>query len=287
MRATTKNATLRSVGLVVLLSGAGLTAFAAPPPPKAVAKPAKAAPKVDVSPSVQKLKSGDSAQIRAALDEIRIVGPGAASAAPAIVDVLGQGLSEPLTRHAIDTLADLEAPEASPILAQYTTHRTVAVRRRAVLALMRTKGEPAAPALRRALGDADPQIRGSAASGLGSLKAKDAVPDLFVALDHKVNEAAASIGQLCNPEQCEQLTKKLGQLPFDVVTSGLEPILSRPSAEISDDAKIKVIGRLRELGTAEANRFLADVDKRLPKETSPRLRQAVEQAVKATTGGSQ
>ena len=286
MRATTPLLTCRRVALALLLSCAGATSAAAQPakPPAANAKPAA---KVDVGPAVQKLKSGDEGQIRAGLDDLRIVGPGAAAAAPTVADVLARGLTEPLALQAIETLGDLESPDGSAILAQYASHRTVAVRRAAIKALMRTKGAAAASALRKALGDSDAQVRGNAASGLGALKAKDAVPDLFVALDHKVNEAAASIGQLCNAEQCEQLAGKLGKLPFDVVMSGLDPVLFRPSSEISDDAKIKVLGRLRELGTGEANRFLKDVEKRLPKEASPRIRQAVEQAVKATTGGSQ
>ena len=254
--------------------------------PAAPAKPAAKPAKVDVGPAVQKVKSGDEAQIRAGLDDIRLGGAGAASAAPAVAEALGKGLSEPLTNQAIDTLADLESQEGSAILSLYASHRNVAIRRAAVKALTRTKGAAAGAALRHALADGDAQVRGNAASGLGALKAKDAVPDLFVALDHKVNEASASIGQLCNAQQCEQLAGKLGQLPFDVVTGGLDPILFRPVAEVSEDTKIKVLGRLRELGTAEANRYLGEVEKRLPKETSPRIKQAVEQAVKATSGGS-
>lgn len=243
------------------------------------------APKVDVAGAITKLKSGDEAQIRAALDDLRLGATAAAAAAPAVAEVLSKGLSAQLAQQAIDTLGDLESPEGSPILAQYALHRTTSLRQAAVKALTRTKGAAAAPALRRALGDADAQVRGNAASGLGALKAKDAVPDLFLALGHKVNEAAASIGQLCNAAQCEELSTKLGKFPFDVVTGGLEAVIFR--ADVSDDTKIKVIGRLRELGTAEANRFLKDVEKRLPKEASARIKQAVEQAVKATTGGSQ
>jgi HEAT repeat protein len=265
---------------VVLLAG---LASAQKPAPKPPPKPAK----IDVGPPVQKLKSGSEEQIRSALDELRLAGAGAAAAAPAIGEVLEAGLSEPLSLQAIDTLADLESPEGSRSLSVYANHRILALRRAAVRALTRTRGPAAVAPLRRALGDPDPQIRGTAAAGLGALKAKDAVPDLFAALDHKVNEAASAIGQLCGPEQCEQLAGTVGRLPFEVVTSGLDQVLFRPAAEVSDDTKIKVIARLRELGTAEANRFLKDVEKRLPKDTSARVRQAVEQAVKATAGGSQ
>src|SRR5690606_27269682 len=137
----------------------------------------------------------------------------------------GRGLSMPLTEAAIETLADLESDKGSAVLAQYAQHRALKVRRAAVQALPRTKGAPAVPALGRALSDPDPNVRGTAASGLGALQAKDAVGDLFVALDHRVNEAAASIGQLCAKEQCEALAGKLGALPFDVVTPGLDQLL--------------------------------------------------------------
>ena len=278
-----------SVVLTVAAVAGSVAAQPANPAPKAGARaparaPAKAA---DVGSALQQLKANDEAQIRAGLDELRQAGTGASSAAPQVAELLSNGLSEPLTLAAIETLGELESAEGSPVLAQYATHRTLSIRRAAVKALTRTKGAPAAPALRRARGDADAMVRNYAAAGLGALKAKDAIDDLFLALDHKVNEAAASIGQLCNAEQCDRLARKLGKLPFDIVTTGLDQILFRPSSEVSDDTKIKTVGRLVELGTAEANRFLKDVEQRLTKETSPRLRQSVEQGVKSTMGGSQ
>lgn len=274
-------ASITSLLLLGVLAAAR-PAHAEPAPARAPAKTAKA----DVSAAIAKLKSGKGDQIRAGLDEIRIAATGASAAAPAVVELLGKGLDATLTQQAIDTLGDIESPEGSAVLAQYAQHRTVAIRRAAIRALTRTKGAPAAPALRRALGDQDAQVRGTASAGLGSLKAKDAVPDLFVALDHKVTEAAAAIGQLCTGDACEKLADKLGKLPFDVVTSGLEQVLGRPANDVSDDAKIKIIGKIRELGTAEGNRFLKEVEKRLPKEASPRLRQAVDQAIKATNGAT-
>jgi len=249
-------------------------------------KPA-ATPAIDVKPLVAKLKSGDEAQVKEALDAARLAGPGAAGAAAAVADALARGLSMPLTQSAIETLGDLESDAGAAALAQYVSHRNAKLRRAAVKSLTRARGAPAAPALKHALTDADAVVRGAAASGLGSLKAKEAVPELFVALDHRVNEAAASIGQLCNPEQCEQLAGKLGKLPFDVVTGGLDQVLFRPTADVSDDAKLKIIGRIREQGTIEGNKCLRDVQKRWPAGTSPRVRQAIDQAVMATAGGAQ
>ena len=105
---------------------------------------------------------------------------------------------------------------------------------------------------------------------------------LRFALDHHVNEAAGSIGQLCNPTECDALAARIGKVPFDVMTSGLDPILFRPKAEVSDDAKVKLVGRIRELGTGEANKFLRDVQKRWPAAWSPRIKQSIDQGVLAT-----
>ncbi len=275
----------KSVFVVVAIVAFSSVAASQPKPaPKPDAK--AAAPKqVDVKPAVAKIKTGEDGPMREAFDELRIAGPGASAAAPAVAEALGKGLSADLTKSAIETLGDLENEAGSAVLAHYATHRNVQIRRAAVKSLARTKGAAAAPAFRHALSDSDPAVRGTAASGLGAVKAKDAVPDLFVALDHRVDEAAASIGTLCNAQQCEELVTRLTKHPFDVVTGGLDIVLFRPAAEINDDLKIKVIGRMRELGTIEANKFLRNVQGRWPANGSKRVRQSLDQAVLATSGG--
>jgi len=250
-------------------------------------KPVVEAPAALPAGTLEKLQSGDEASIKSALDDVRTAGKSAAGAAPTIADVLGRGLTADLTVAAIDTLGDLESEAASPALASYAVHRSPPVRQAAVKALARTKGPAAVAALRHALSDDDPMVRGIAATGLGALKAKEAVRDLFVALDHKVGEAAASIGQLCSPAECDELAGKLGKLPFDVVTGGLDQVLFRPTSEVDDDQKVKIVGRVRELGTQEANKFLRDVQKRWPATWSPRVKQAIDQGVLATSGVSQ
>jgi HEAT repeat protein len=234
----------------------------------------------------KKLKSSNDSDVRGALDDIRLAAKGATSAVPAIVDLLQRGATAGTTEAALDTLGDIGAEAASPIVAWYSVHRTLKIRRAAVKALTKTKGTAAVKALRHALSDGDPMVRGVAATGLGALKAKEAVPDLFVALDHRVGESAASIGQLCAPAECEQLTAKLGKLPFDIVTSGLDQVLFRPTAEVSDDDKVKVLGKVREMGTQEANKFLKDVQGRWPKTASARVKGVIDQAVQATSGSS-
>jgi HEAT repeats len=250
-------------------------------------KPAAAdAPRAIPLPAdvVKRLRSGDPDQVKAALDDVRTSARAGAPAAPIVAEVLARGLPPALTQAAIDTLGDTEAETGSEALAVYAHHRNVELRRAAVQALTRTRGTAAVRALRAALSDPDPAVRGLAATGLGSMKARDTVGDLFVALEHKVAEAAASIGQLCSGSECERLAGKLGSVPFDVVTSGLDQVLFRPASDVSDDVKVKIVGRVRELGTGEANRFLRSVQDKWPKAWSARVKQAIDQGVLATSG---
>lgn len=281
------------VASTAALAVTALATVASSPPAAAQTKPARptekvaALPKIDVAPALPKLKSGDAAQIKEGLELVMLAGKSSGtSAAPAVADALAQGLSPELTELAISVLAELEVEASSAVLSDYAVHRNAKIRRSAIKALTRTKGARAAEALRKGLSDGDAAVRGFAASGLGAIKAKDAVGDLNVALDHRVNEAAASIGALCTSDQCDAFTAKLGKLPFDVVTGGLEAILARPAGEVSDDAKVRVVERVRGLGTAEANRFLRELQKRWPKDGSPKVRAVVDQAVQATGGAS-
>jgi HEAT repeat protein len=275
--------------LALVVSVVAALGAVAPSGEAVAAKPKKASaePQMQLpAGTMDKLHSGDDATIKSALDDVRTVGKGAVSAAPAIVELLDHGAAPDLTVQAIDTLGDLEAGAATHVLTWYAVHRNISVRQAAVKALARTKGAEAITALRHALSDGDGMVRGMAATGLGTLKAKDSVRDLFVALDHRVSEASASIGQLCTPAECEELAGKLGKVPFDVVTSGIDQVLFRPPTEIDEDEKVKMVGRLRELGTSEVNRFLRDVQKRWPATWSARVKQAIDQGVLATNGVS-
>jgi HEAT repeats len=276
MRARTLlTAACAAMALAIAGGGAQAKPKAADAGPRAIPMPADA---------LKRLRSADLDQIKSALDDVRTSGKGGAAAAPVIAELLERGLPPVLTQAAIDTLADTEAEAGSGALSVYAHHRNVQLRRAAVQALAKTRGAVAVQTLRAALSDPDPGVRGLSATGLGNMKAKDAVGDLFVALDHKVNEAAASIGQLCAGSECERLAGKLGSVPFDVVTSGLDQVLFRPAGDVSDDLKVKIVGRVRELGTGEANRFLRTVQDKWPKTWSQRVKQSIDQAVLATSG---
>jgi len=244
------------------------------------------APKLDIPALEAQLKSRNPAEMRAALTVAREAGSHAVSLAPLIGQTLRDGLPTDLSIEFIQTLAAIGAESSSGALGALSHHRDPKLRREAARALIKIKGADAVKTLRRCMSDGDAAVREVSASGLGQLGAKQMVPDLFIALDHKVAEAAGAIGQLCDAAQCEQLLGKLGRVSFDVLAPGFDQILFRPTAEVSDDLKIKVVGRIREMGTMEGNRVLKDIQGRWPAKGSKKVKQAIDQAVIATEGAA-
>jgi HEAT repeat protein len=245
----------------------------------------KAAGGADTSALQAKLQSGQEDAILEALTAIAEKRD--TEHAPLVAGVLERGSTTKVLLMALDTAGRLKSTTLGDRVAPYIRHRNADVRHAAVKALVKVQGPHAASALRQALRSSDPFVRNTAASGLGSLGAKDAVDDLFKALTNNVAEAAASIGQLCDSSNCERLAALLGKAPFDIVTGGLEQALFRPASEVPDATKIKIVVRLREVGTNESRRYLTDVRSRWPADGSPAVRQALDSAVKGAPAGGQ
>lgn len=226
------------------------------------------------------LESGDESRIIEALG--RIAKAKDESAVPLVAALIRTGSSKTVMAKAFEVSGVLEASDLSAPIAPYLRHRDQELRRAAAKTLIKTKGEHAVKALRRGLRSSDGVVRGLSATGLGTLKAEAALPDLFSALDRNVLEAAAAIGQICKPDACGKLLDRLGKTPFDVMTSGLDQILFRDPKAMPDDEKMRIVGQLRELGTAQAGKYLASVAERWPEDWSQRIKKALDAAVKAT-----
>ncbi len=263
--------------LLVCFSAA-LVAFPAPAD-KPKAAPATS-PKLDVARLKRALETGSEAERLSALTELATTPPDGAPAASAVVsELLVRGATVRVLEKALETLEKLAQPAASPAIAPYARHRTPALRRSATLALARTGGPAAVTALRAVLRGSDQALRRRAASALRDLKAADAVGDLFAVLGKDVPEAAGAIGELCTPTDCQKLVEQLGKMPFDVMQSGLEPIVLRPDSEIPEALKLDLLDRLGRLQTKEASVFLKTVRARFPKDGNARIRAALEAAV--------
>ena len=262
-----------------------LTGLAAAAPPKPGGKPAKAAttapskPKLDV-PAVQKqLESGDEAQVLTALETIQRSADEPVGAS--LVEVLlSRGASASVLSRAIETLGILAQPSSGAALAPYAQHRTPELRRAALRALIATKSPLSGDVLRRALHGNDASARSIAARGLGELNVRAAVPELFSVLPKDVAEAAQSLGMLCVSAECEKFIGLLGKLRFEVMESGIVPLLLRAPGDVPDELKLKVIERLRRMATAPANQLLQTALAKFPADGSAAVKQGLERALK-------
>lgn len=276
------------VGAGVLLAMPAVPAAHAAGSKPAAAKPAKPGkpgdgPTVDTTAIQAKLEGADPAAAADGLAAARAAGSAAAPLAPAIEGLLRRGANVAVAKAAIEALGAIGAPSSSAVLRSYVRHRLPDLRHAAIKALNATKGPEAVAAFREGLRSGDARVRGYAATGLGALGAQEAMADLFAALDRDVTEAAAAIGQLCAPADCQKFTAKLGKLPFDVMRTGFDAILLR-AKPLPDEALLELVGRLRELGTPEAGRYLAEVQGQWPPTGSKRVKQAIDGAVSSIPG---
>jgi HEAT repeat protein len=264
----------------------GLTAALAGVKPhlaRAEAAPQQAKPKTKAKAKneldterLKKSLEGDEAQALAALDELSAVSPEQRPQAAELVNqVLARGGNVKILLRALEVAGGLAQPSSSRESAAYVNHRQAEVRRGAVRSLSQTGGPEAVAALRSALRGKDASLRGVAASGLATLKAKEAVPDLFAVLPHDVPEAAGAIGELCGQADCQRFVELLGKLPFDLMESGLSPVVLRTDPELGEDFKIDVVDRLRKLQTEDAATLIRTMLAQFPANGSVKVKVAL------------
>jgi len=267
-----------SLALLVSLLAPPVSAQPKPPAGKPATVPAPTAPAIDTKALLEKIKSGEPARVAEGLAAAQAAGGAAAALAPAIEELLKKGTTLSLAKSGLDALGAIGAVSSSAVIRPYLRHRNAELRRAAVRVLSNTKGAEALAAYREGLRNEDATVRGASAAALGNLGATDAVGDLFLALDRNVPEAAAAIGRLCAPTDCDKLVGKIGRVPFDVLSTGFDAILFRQKP-LPEELVLRVVDRLRQLKTPEAAKFLADVASRWPAAGSKRVKQALESEV--------
>ncbi len=268
------------IGAALLLAASASASAAPKAAPAKGEKPAPAAPKSKLDlPALQKsLESSDEAKTLAALETIaKSSDPAGAALVEAL---LGRGADVTVLSRAFETLGVLGQPSSGAALAPYAQHRRPELRRAALRALIATKSPLAGDVLRRALHGSDASQRAIAARGLGELNVRAAVPELFSVLPKDVAEAAQSLGQLCVGAECEKFMGLLGRLRFEVMESGIVPILLRPQTDVPDELKLKLIERLRKMATQPANQLLQNALAKFPADGSPKVKQGLERALK-------
>lgn len=270
----TTYASARPVFLALALSFA--LPAAAGGPPAADAKATKSL--------LLKLTSADGPAVLDGLTRATAMGPAAVRAAPTIEAILARGSTAPITKAAIDALGAIGATSSSAAIRPYLRHRAPEIRHAAARALSSTRGPEAIAAYKEGLRSADAEVRVASAQGLGNLDAREALPELFLALERDITEAAAAIGQACAGDECDMLIAKLGRSPLPLMTSGLDAILFRakplPEREI-----VRIVGLVRALGTADAAKYLAHALERWPQAGSAAAKQAIADAASMPGSG--
>jgi HEAT repeat protein len=261
-----------------LLVGSAAAAAPKAGPPSAQKPAAPPRTKLDLSALQKALESGDEAKAVAALETIASSGDPAG--ATLVELLLSRGASVTVASRAIETLGILRQPSSGAALAPYAQHRTPELRRAALRALIATKSPLAGDVLRKALHGSDPSQRAIAARGLGELGVRAVVLELFRVLPKDVAEAAQSIGMLCTGQECEKFMELLGKLRFEVMESGIVPLLLRAQTDVPDELKLKLIERLRRMATKPANELLQGALSRFPADGSPRVKKGLERALK-------
>lgn len=280
MLCSTRHISLWLLGLGVALSTPVETSWAQ----TSKRKSEQQAESLDVTATKKHLQSGQESRVLGALDELKQAPTLGKPLAPDVEALLAKGTTLKITLNAIGVLGALGEERSSRVIAPYVRHRAGPVRQAAAHALLRTQGPDAIEALRGALRSSDPEVRDIAARGLGDLKAKDVLPDLFQSLDHRVFAAAVSIGKLCDPAACMKFMDQLKKLQLEVITSGTDHLLFRPASEVDDKTKLAVVERIAELRTMPATDYLVSVYKRWPKDGSKPLKKELGEIIEDNGG---
>ncbi|MDB4975504.1 MAG: hypothetical protein JWN48_3845 [Myxococcaceae bacterium] len=247
--------------------------------PRAHAAPSKGA-KAHSTMSMEEvmvmLSSPVEDEVRTALETAAMLPP--RDSVPMLEDRVRSGLSRVLLDVAIDSLMLLDDKSASPLLLDLVRHRRPEVRVRTLEVMGRLKAPNLQPALVRALSDQEPAVRNAAASALAESGAESSVAPLTEAYERGVESAGAALGKLGKPEHLlRMLEGYAGKLPLGSITALAEALLER--RDVSEADKLRAVGTVTRLPGDDASTGAAALLERLPKAASPRVRQALTEAV--------
>lgn len=236
-------------------------------------------PKEPVQPLAKRLQTHDQTELLMLLDELA---PGVDTDrnVKAVAELLRAGQPDVVTDHALDALGRLGSREAREVLITFTRHRRPQARRRAYTALAQLKdGRDAAvlSLLAHGLRDSAPEVRGNAARWLGELRVREAAPDLQRALELGVTDAAAALGKVGDAASVERYDGLLGKLPLAVMLTGYANYLER--ADLPESTKLHIIAALEDVSGSGVKEFLGERHKNPPKNTTPKLQQAIESSL--------
>ncbi|MBV9774556.1 MAG: HEAT repeat domain-containing protein [Gemmatimonadetes bacterium] len=171
-----------------------------------------------------------------------------------------------VVRNMVNILGEVRSAEALEHFARTIVHPDARVRRETVLALTKLGGEESVPLLLKAVADPDPDIRGTAAMGLGLARVPAAVAPLLLRLGQESNaeaelEIIRALGRLGDPRAVPALAERAGSGGW---------LSRRPAAQ-----RVEAIRALGAIGGDRVRPVLQG----LAGDKSPEVREAVQRAL--------
>ncbi|MET0340028.1 MAG: HEAT repeat domain-containing protein [Polyangiales bacterium] len=262
------------IGAVLLTSLAQSPALAAPPSPQAPK------PKSSLQEVSAMLSSHEADQVRTALERAALLPP--KQVLPAVEARVREGLTPVLLDVAIDTVLLLNDPSAGSLLDDLTRHRRPAVRRRALDAVAQLRVRGAEALLARGVDDQDADVRSTAVDGLGAIGARGSFALVLRAHEMGVEGSALALGRLADPTQVGRLLDLVGERPLEALVPMIDALFAR--RDLPDADKLRMVERLAEVGTDPARNLLAEQLKKLPAQSSAKLKQALAEAAQGAKG---
>lgn len=201
--------------------------------------------------------------------------------ARAIATWLRIGQTDVVADHALDALGRLRSREARDVLIAFRLHRRPGARIKAYTALTRIGDARDVSVVAEGLRDSSPAVRGEVSRlllDLPTTPARAAAPDLLLALELGVHEAAAAVGKLGDVASVERFGAQVGRLPIHVLLEGYANYLER--ADLPDPVKLRIVSTLEEISGGVVKDFLTEALGRPDLRVSAQVRQAM-----ATTAG--
>jgi HEAT repeat protein len=283
-----KTRTWLVVGLSLALGGSAAAqpapaatkkAPAARPPAK---KGAKAAPKVDLSPTITALAS---ASVDDAVKAAETLGASTDPAAhEALLDALAFGLPASVAIAAIQALALRPAPPDVVSLRRYAGHQNRSVRAAAYTALALYPSPAAQQVLLAGLRDLDGGVRAAAAAAAAKGHVRDSVPPLLELLARNEEAAAKALAAMADAELARKLADQLGKLPDAILAQTLGMVLRRADFG-PDPARVELVRAIGKIQDAAAVGALTEYLDATPKNPPRPSRVEAQKTVEALLGG--